>query len=39
MSATTGTPASLTTPGRVETPPGVSEFDGGVQSARTAGAF
>jgi hypothetical protein len=39
MSATTDAPASITTPGRVETPPGVSEFDGGALSARTAGAF
>ena len=39
MSATTDTPASITTPGRVETLLGVLEFDGGVQSARTAGAF
>jgi hypothetical protein len=39
MSATTDTPASITTRGGVETPPGVSEFDGGMQSARTAEAF
>ena len=39
MSATTDTPASITTPGGVEPPLGVSEFDGGMQSARTAGAF
>ena len=38
MSATTDTPAS-TTPGRVETLLGVLELDGGVKSARTAGAF
>jgi hypothetical protein len=39
MSATTDTPVSITTPGRVETPRGVSEFDGGVLSARAAWAF
>ena len=39
MSAMTDMPASITTPGGVETPLGVSELDGGVQSARTAGAF
>jgi hypothetical protein len=39
MSATTHTPASITTPGGVETPLGVSEFDGGVLAARTVGAF
>jgi hypothetical protein len=39
MSATTDTPASIMAPGRVETPLGASEFDCGVLSARTAGAF
>jgi hypothetical protein len=39
MSATTDTPASITTPGRVDTPLEMSEFDGGLQSAGTAGAF
>jgi|HubBroStandDraft_6_1064221.scaffolds.fasta_scaffold02614_4 hypothetical protein len=39
MSATTDTPASITTPGGVETSPVVSEFDGGVLPACTAGAF
>jgi hypothetical protein len=34
MSATTDTPASITTPARFDTAPGVVEFDGGVQSAR-----
>jgi hypothetical protein len=39
MSATTDTPASITTPARDETPLGVSELDGGVLSARMVGAF
>jgi hypothetical protein len=34
MSATTDTPASITTPARVDTGLGVLEFDGDVQSAR-----
>lgn len=39
MSATTDTPASITTLGTVESPLGLSEFDGGVLLARTAGTF